>query len=168
MFHRLRSYLKFLWHSKNEHGVHSPFIYSYVTKCLYDKKNFSKDKVENIVLKSLVYFQCQSASVVPKEQQLSSKLKNLLPQISLVEKSPDFIYITECNDNLIKDHILNNERLENNSVVILKDIYKKEENTQLWNLLKTNKKVRVTVDLYYCGIIFFRKEQVEEHFKIRI
>lgn len=33
-----RSYLKFLWHSKNEHAVHSPFVFSLLTKCFYDRK----------------------------------------------------------------------------------------------------------------------------------
>lgn len=32
----IKSYLKFLFHSKNEHGVHSPFVFDLVTKCFYD------------------------------------------------------------------------------------------------------------------------------------
>ena len=40
MFHIIKSYLKFLWHSKNQHGVHSPFVFDLVTKCLYDKKKY--------------------------------------------------------------------------------------------------------------------------------
>lgn len=32
------SYLKFLWHSKNEHAVHSPFVFNLLTKCFYDRK----------------------------------------------------------------------------------------------------------------------------------
>ena len=36
----LKSYLKFLYNSKNEHGVHSPFVFSLVTKCFYDKKKY--------------------------------------------------------------------------------------------------------------------------------
>jgi predicted O-methyltransferase YrrM len=34
----LKSYINFLWNSKNEHGVHSPFVFDLVTKCFYDKK----------------------------------------------------------------------------------------------------------------------------------
>lgn len=41
MVHSIKSYIKFLWHSKNEHGVHSPFVFDLVTKCFYDKKQKS-------------------------------------------------------------------------------------------------------------------------------
>lgn len=40
MVHIIKSYLKFLWNSKNQHGVHSPFVFDLVTKCFYDKKNY--------------------------------------------------------------------------------------------------------------------------------
>ena len=38
MLHIIKSYIQFLWHSKNQHGVHSPFVFDLVTKCFYDKK----------------------------------------------------------------------------------------------------------------------------------
>lgn len=41
---RFWAYLRFLWHSKNEHGVHSPFVFSLVTKCLYDRSEFPEYK----------------------------------------------------------------------------------------------------------------------------
>lgn len=40
MLHQIKSYLTFLWNSKNEHGVHSPFVFSLVTKCFYEKKKY--------------------------------------------------------------------------------------------------------------------------------
>jgi predicted O-methyltransferase YrrM len=38
MLFQIQSYLKFLWHSKNEHAVHSPFVFNLITKCFYDTK----------------------------------------------------------------------------------------------------------------------------------
>jgi predicted O-methyltransferase YrrM len=38
MLFQIKSYLKFLWHSKNEHAVHSPFVFTLITKCFYDRK----------------------------------------------------------------------------------------------------------------------------------
>jgi predicted O-methyltransferase YrrM len=38
MLFQIKSYLQFLWRSKNEHAVHSPFVFSLLTKCFYDKK----------------------------------------------------------------------------------------------------------------------------------
>ena len=42
MLKQIKSYLKFLYNSKNEHGVHSPFVFDLVTKCFYDKKKYQE------------------------------------------------------------------------------------------------------------------------------
>ena len=38
MWHLAKSYLRFLWHSGNQHGLHSPFVFDLVTKCFYNKE----------------------------------------------------------------------------------------------------------------------------------
>ena len=48
MLQQIKSYLNFLYHSKNEHGVQSPFVFNLVTKCFYDKQNYP----EYVVLKN--------------------------------------------------------------------------------------------------------------------
>ena len=59
--HTIFQYFKFLLVSKNKHGVHSPFIFNFVTKCIKDNTHYkeyelisryrqklikSKDKIE--------------------------------------------------------------------------------------------------------------------------
>lgn len=38
MIYQAKAYLKFIRRSKNQHGVHSPFVYQLITKCFYHKK----------------------------------------------------------------------------------------------------------------------------------
>jgi predicted O-methyltransferase YrrM len=40
MWHQITSYFKFLLKSKNQHGVHSPFVFDLLTKCFYDTKKY--------------------------------------------------------------------------------------------------------------------------------
>ena len=50
----IKSYLKFLYNSKNEHGVHSPFVFDLITKCFYDKTKFAAYFVLKKYRKSLL------------------------------------------------------------------------------------------------------------------
>lgn len=54
MFHIVKSYFKFLLKSKNEHGIHSPFVFDLVTKCFYDKKKYPEYEVLKSYRKSLL------------------------------------------------------------------------------------------------------------------
>lgn len=54
MNHLIKSYLKFLFHSKNEHGVHSPFVFDLVTKCFYDTTKYPEYETLKSYRKSLL------------------------------------------------------------------------------------------------------------------
>ena len=54
MLQQIKSYLKFLFHSKNEHGVHSPFVFDLVTKCFYDATKYQEYEVLKSYRKSLL------------------------------------------------------------------------------------------------------------------
>ena len=40
MRYQILKYIKFLFKSTNQHGVHSPFVYNLVTQCFYDKTHY--------------------------------------------------------------------------------------------------------------------------------
>ena len=44
----------FVWNSKNQHGVHSPFVFDLITKCFYDKKIYPEYSILNSYRESLL------------------------------------------------------------------------------------------------------------------
>ncbi|MBN4070567.1 class I SAM-dependent methyltransferase [Olleya sp. AH-315-F22] len=56
----------------------------------------------------------------------------------------------------------------NDSVFIFDDIYWSKEMTEVWETLKKHPKVTVSIDTFFWGFVFFRKEQKKEHFTIRL
>ncbi len=58
--------------------------------------------------------------------------------------------------------------ITNDSVFIFDDIHWSSEMEEAWNIIKQHPKVTASIDIYYWGIIFFRKEQEKEHFIIRV
>lgn len=56
----------------------------------------------------------------------------------------------------------------NNSVFIFDDIHWSQDMTAAWETIKHHPKVTVTIDTFFWGFVFFRKEQVKEHFIVRL
>jgi predicted O-methyltransferase YrrM len=56
----------------------------------------------------------------------------------------------------------------NNSLFIFDDIHWSKEMSEAWEIIKNHPKVTVTIDTFFWGFAFFRKEQVKEHFNIRV
>lgn len=58
--------------------------------------------------------------------------------------------------------------VHNDSVIVFDDIHWSSEMEQAWDAIKQHPSVTLSLDLFFIGIVFFRKEQKEEeHFVIR-
>jgi predicted O-methyltransferase YrrM len=259
MKHIILSYLKFLWKSKNEHGVHSPFVFDLVTKCFYDKtiypeysvlKKYRKSLLENknfievtdfgagsrvfksnkrqiskiaktagissnraeLLFRIVRYFQPDQILEIGTSLGLGTSalsLGNLKFEITSLEGCPNTL--NQCQLQLQKLKInnvklintefssyLKSENLKsvicnliyfdgnhsqtatleyfedllptisNDSVWIFDDIHWSSEMENAWEIIKNHPKVKVTIDTFQWGIVFFRSEQEKEHFVIRV
>lgn len=155
---QLIAHLQFLLKATNQHGVHSPFIYNYVTKCLYKKEKLHRNKSYNVVLKSIAYFNIKTAFITSKELK-----KNITTNLNYTNNSVDFGYLNY--PNLDKFTAIN---YHNNTMVFIDNIYSSKQTKETWEQIKLLNNVTVTVDVFYGAAVFFRKEQAKEHFKIRL
>lgn len=94
----------------------------------------------------------------------------VLPAILPTLNSVDFAYIDGNHRyaptvDYVKQLL---PHLHNNSVVILDDIYWSKEMQQAWQQVKQLPQVTVSIDLFHFGLLFFRKEQVKEHFTLAL
>ncbi|MCV9926434.1 class I SAM-dependent methyltransferase [Flavobacterium sp. LS1R49] len=262
MLFQIKSYLKFLWNSKNEHAVHSPFVFNLLTKCFYDKKpkpeysiltNYRKSLLENKNFIEVTDFGAGSRvfksntrqiSKIAKTAGISPKRAELLFRITAYFK-PDSILeigtslglatsalalgsqnygtktkvttlegcfatasaaksaLQEFNCDNVESVVtefegyLSNYQLSttnyqlvyfdgnhskkatldyfefllptisNDTVWIFDDIHWSPEMEEAWEMIKKHPKVKVTIDTYQWGLVFFRYEQEKEHFIIR-
>jgi len=58
--------------------------------------------------------------------------------------------------------------VNNDSVFIFDDIHWSKPMSEAWAIIINHPKVTVSIDTFYWGIVFFRKEQVKEHFTLRV
>ena len=259
--HQIIAYIKFLLKSTNQHGVHSPFVYDLLTKCLYIKeekpaykkiksyiqavltdskiikvtdfgagsrvfksadrkvgaiaKNAGIPLHRAILLNKLVsYFQFKTGLELGTSVGIASAAiaQNNPIQLTTLEGCPETAgvaqeYFDKFNlenidlkvgefDDLLKTITENPEKqlpldliyfdgnhkkkptlkyfetllplAHNNSVFIFDDIHWSIEMEEAWEEIKAHPEVHVTIDSFFWGIVFFRKEQEKEHFRIRL
>jgi predicted O-methyltransferase YrrM len=255
--YQIIAYIKFLFSSTNQHGVHSPFIYNFVTKCLYDKTKHEAYKKLNNYRKALQKSNTilnvkdlgegsrvlganqRSVSKMIKTSSSSKKDTELLYRfsiyfgfntvlelgtsigmgtyaLSLANSSARITTIEGCtntlgfaNSKLEELNLKNIEfitgdfadtipklkedhydfiffdghhnktatikyfetllpKIHNETIFVFDDIYWSKGMTEAWHYIKSHNAVTVTVDCFHLGFVFFRKEQVKEHFKIRL
>ena len=121
---------------------------------------------------------CPSTAILAKQQLEAFNIKNVTLKVGpfedqlqvLKEQSWDLIFL---DGNHQKEATLQYfESLlptaTNDSVFILDDIYWSKSMTEAWEAIKLHPKATVTIDTFFWGLVFFRKEQNKENFKIRV
>jgi len=94
---------------------------------------------------------------------------NVLPGLLSQTSTIDYAFI---DGNHTREATLNYfsqllQHAGNHSVYIFHDIHWSSEMEQAWNEIKNHEKVVVTIDLFFMGLVFFRKELSGQHFILR-
>jgi predicted O-methyltransferase YrrM len=266
MWFKIKVYLKFLWHSKNQYGIHSPFVFRLITQCFYNKHYFkaygiwsnaqrkylkSKEvlEVKDLGVGSKVFIGnrrpvskiAEHVSISKKRAQLMIRLVDYLSvekalelgtsiglgsfsiagngktRLTTVEacketsafanrlfKSKDLENISVITSSF-SEYLLglgSHNNLEqantkdkfdlvfidghhdgkatlsyfelllahkhNDSLFIFDDIHWSSSMEKAWEQIKVHEDVKVTIDTFQWGLVFFRQEQVKQDFVIRV
>ena len=183
----LFAYLKFWWHSKNEHGVHSPFVFDLVTKCFYNRRKLSeyqqlsnKDSKSKFLIRLGAHFKFEycfvSATIDPKFKEALNLVQNtstfkaiddLINNQQKKLKKPCLIYLDlkTIEESSIGDLF---QICHKDSIILIPSIRGTKTRFEHWNQLKSQSEISVSIDTFYWGLLFFRTEQPKEHFTIRL
>src|SRR5690606_32648422 len=102
------------------------------------------------------------------DMEVQEAIKKKIPSLRPNGTPYDFIYMDKLNERNISTYILENKNTHNGTVVFIEGIHQNRHSEMLWGNLRDREQIRVTIDLFYCGLVLFRKEQAKEHFKIRV
>jgi len=101
---------------------------------------------------------------------ISSTFESALRQFQTDHNRFDLVYLDGHHQ---KDATLSyfsqiKQILAPNAICVLDDIYWSKGMEEAWSILKKDKDVDISIDLFHYGILIFRKDTVKQHFSLRI
>lgn len=172
MWFKIKTYLTFLFRSFHLHGIHSPFVFRLQQACFSGKK-------EEILLKLVDYLKIETILVFEKftEKDIFKTSKTIIAdpadaqQLDLFSKENrkfDLVYFPAPTENLFALFQKALPLAHNDTVFVFEKPHRSKEREQIWERTKHHEKVRVSIDTFHFGLVFFREEQVKEDFRIQL
>jgi len=92
-----------------------------------------------------------------------------LPHLAQELNSFDFVFIDGDHNGtkLLEYFDVILPKLTSNSIVVVDDIRWSQDMEDAWKEMKANRRVSVSLDLFRCGILFFRQGIAKQHFMLR-
>ncbi len=114
------------------------------------ESNFRSEKITNI-------------------QQNTGSLESLLPEILKKMQHIDLLFVDgdHKRENVVHYFKRCLEYSGNETVFIIDDIHLSGDMETAWKLLMNHPRVKVSIDLFYFGILFFKEELSKERFSLR-
>ncbi|MBP6456198.1 MAG: class I SAM-dependent methyltransferase [Chitinophagaceae bacterium] len=258
-FFLIKAYINYCLKAKSAHGIHSPFVFDFITNLLQDKRtfyafdtienyrqelykndtelniedfgagslksNFKKRKISDIaktagrnrkmgelLFRMVNYFDCKNSLELGTSLGIGSHylaLANTNSKVVTIEGSKEIFETSKANFeknnlknieqvlgnfDLVLDEVLEKNsafdlifidgnhreeptinyfkkclsKINDNTILIFDDIHWSKGMQNAWESIKKDKAVTLSLDLFYFGIVFFRKEFKEkQHFVLK-
>lgn len=147
--------------ARNRHGIHSPFVFQFLDQALYTPRHRSGPRSQRLLGAALAHFAPKRVGVMHPEGEVCRQVASLtLP--------PYDAYLAETPDpglaDLIRDFALWNP----DAFVYVGGLDQSRQARAHWKTLCNLPQVRVCLETFSAGLLFFRPQQAPQHFKIRI
>ena len=99
----------------------------------------------------------------------TNEISEVKTQKKIQTESFDFaFYNIKNNESFTISEFMNHLKyFHNNSILAINNIHQSKKMEEVWKKIITQKEVTISIDLFFIGLVFFRKEQVKENFIIR-
>lgn len=143
--------------------LHSPFVFQLYNDCIKKNSNVS---VPKFVPQSTDYINKRVETILAKftfqypKSIYTNHIQDITPGVPFILNATQDISFTELQEKLLTAH--------NDSVCIYRNMYHSSAHTDYWNNFKQLEGVTASVDLFFVGFIFIRKEQRKQTFNLRL
>jgi len=81
----------------------------------------------------------------------------------------DLIYLdgNHHKESMLKYYEQCQTHINTKTVMVLDDIHASKGMEEAWDLIRARQEVRISLDLFYTGWLFYRKESSRQHFRLR-
>lgn len=159
--------LKFWWDATNRHGVHSPFIYGFLDKGLYRRELRQYPPQKRLLLAAADYFEPGAVCTAGEGGPLAGWLREERPGLRWDTFPADLIICESPGEELLREPELVH-LFQNDNILFVGNIRKDTRSYKLWEQACGLEEARVILETYTAGLLFFRKQQAPQHFRIRI
>jgi hypothetical protein len=159
--------LKFWWQATNRHGVHSPFVYGFLDKGLYRRELRRYPAQKRLLLAAVDYFGIGSVIAPGPGSSAGAWLREKRPGLRWDTPPTDLFIYDDPNEDLLALP----ERAglwHDHSILFVGNIRKDRGRHEIWRQACEMTEARVILETYAAGLLFFRKQQAPQHFRIRI